>query len=66
MKVCDKCRKEQVVITLKFKTKQFELCEKCAGKIVHYLEDNKTLGEKFKDLGKNSFDKVNAWSVGGI
>lgn len=64
MLVCDKCKKEQVCLTLTFKTKKFDICETCAKKLVSWLEDSKTLGEKFKDLKKDSFNKANAWSVG--
>jgi len=38
MEVCDKCMKAKVEVTINFKTKKFALCEKCALKIVNWLE----------------------------
>ena len=57
MIICDKCRKEPVAVTLSFKTKSFEICEKCALKIVAWLEKpqfKKQLGEvweRAKNIG---------------
>ena len=49
MRVCDKCKKNKVEVTLLFKTKEFEVCTKCASKIVAWLE-NKPLKDKMTDL----------------
>lgn len=49
MKVCDKCLKKQVSITLRFRTKSFELCDECAKRIVAWLE-KKPIKEQLSNL----------------
>jgi protein-arginine kinase activator protein McsA len=53
MLVCDKCHKNPVTLTLKFKTKEFDLCNECASKIVSWLE-KPSLREGFSELWKKS------------
>jgi hypothetical protein len=67
MKVCDKCKKEPVILTLRFKTKSFDLCKKCSLKIVNWLED-KPLKEKMSNLWNQSLENYghNQGLGGGI
>lgn len=62
--VCDKCKKNPVTITLKFRTKSFALCERCALKIVSWLEE-KPLKEKMNILWDNTNKKFNIGNMGG-
>ena len=68
MNVCDKCKKEQVILTLRFKTKDFDksfdICGKCGFKIVKWLED-KPLKEKMSALWDKTNLKYNAGTIGG-
>lgn len=53
LSLCDKCKKNPPTITLKFKTKSFDLCDACAKKIVSWLE-KPTLKEGFSQLWEKS------------
>lgn len=64
MNVCDKCRKDPVTLTLKFRTKQFALCERCALKIVSWLQE-KPLKEKMSALWDKTNKNINLGSMGG-
>lgn len=56
MEVCDRCLKEKVEVTINFKTKKFDICKKCALKIINWLEKKPGKIENAMDLfGGNKY-----------